>query len=69
MTTLVLVLKKIESDDKTKYNTFYSHSKAETFINENDIDDVCESIYTAILSNLYKSLRKGSAWIIDSVRA
>ena len=27
--TLVLVFKKIESDDKTKYDTFYSHSKAE----------------------------------------
>ena len=25
--TLVLVLKKIESEDKTKCNTFYSHSK------------------------------------------
>ena len=24
----VLVLKKIESEDKTKYDTFYSHSKA-----------------------------------------
>ena len=25
---LVLVLKKIESDDKTKYNTFYSHTRS-----------------------------------------
>ena len=30
MTTLVLVLKNIESEDKTKYDTFYSHLKAET---------------------------------------
>ena len=36
---LVLVLKKIESDDKTKYGTFYSLSKAETIINESDFDD------------------------------
>ena len=34
VTTLVLEFKKIESDDKTKYSTFYSSSKAETVINE-----------------------------------
>ena len=50
MTTPVLVLKKIE----TKYDTFYSYSKAETIINESDTDYVIES-------------GKGSAWIIDSV--
>ena len=52
-TTLVLVLKKIENEDKTKYDTFCSHSKAETIINESDIDDnVFKSIYvTAISSN------------------
>ena len=44
MITLVLVFKMIESEDKTKFDTFYSHSKAETFINESDIDDVFESI-------------------------
>ena len=32
VTTLVLVLKNIESEDKTKYDTFYSHLKAETII-------------------------------------
>ena len=37
--TLFLELKKIESDDKRKYSTFYSHSKAETVINKSDIDD------------------------------
>ena len=34
--TLFLVFKKIESDDKTKYDTFYS--KAEIIINENDVE-------------------------------
>ena len=53
--TLVLVLKKIENEDKTKYDTFYSHSKAETIINESDIDDVFESIYTTVISNIQKS--------------
>ena len=33
MTTLVLVVQKKESNDKTKYDTFYSHWKAETRIN------------------------------------
>ena len=57
MTTLVLVFKKIESEDKTKYYTFYSNSKAEIIINENDID-VFESIYTTIISTIQKSLGK-----------
>ena len=67
MTKLVLVLKKIESADKTKYDTFYSHSKSETFINESDINDAFKSIYTTIISNIQKSLGKDLGWIIDSV--
>ena len=67
VTTLVLVFKKIESEGKTKYGTFYSNSKAEIIINESDIDDIFESVYTTIISNIQKSLGKGSGWIIDSV--
>ena len=55
MTTLVLVLKKIESEDKTKYDIFYSSSKIELIINENDIDDVFQSIYLQ-LHQIYKDL-------------
>ena len=66
MTTLVLVFKKIESD-KTMYGTFYSNSNAETVTNENDIDDVFQSVYTTIIRNIQKSLAKGSGWIINSV--
>ena len=51
VTTLVLEFKKIESDDKTKYDTFHLHSRAETIINDNNIDDVFESMYTTIISN------------------
>ena len=65
--TLVLEFKNIKSDNKIKYDTFYSNSKAETFINESNIDDVFELIYTTITSNIQKSLGKGSDWIIDSV--
>ena len=67
MTTLVLVFKKIESEDKTKYDNFYSSSKAEIIINESDIDDVFQSICTTIIPIIQKSLGKGSGWIIDSV--
>ena len=56
MRALVLEIKKIESDDEAKYNTFCSNSKAKTVINESDIDDVFESIYG--MSNLKKSLGK-----------
>ena len=67
VTTLVLVFKKTEIDDKTKYYIFFSNSKAEIIINESDMADVFESIYTTIISNIQKSLGKGSGWIIDLV--
>ena len=60
MATLVSVLKKIETEDETKYYANYSHSKTETIINESDIDDnLFNSVYTAVISNIKKSLRKG----------
>ena len=52
MTTLVLVFKKKESDDKRKYHTFYSNSIGEAIINESDNDDVSESFYTTVISNI-----------------
>ena len=66
MATLVLLFKKIESENKTTYDTFYSNSKAEIIISESDIDDVFGSIYTTVISNIQKSLGKG-CWITDSV--
>ena len=60
MSTLVLEFKKIESDDKIKCNTFCLNSKAETIINESDMDDVFESIYTTIISRIHQSLGKCS---------
>ena len=59
VTTLVILFKKIESDDETKYSTFYSNSKAEAVVNESNIDDIFQSIYTTIMSNIQKSLEKG----------
>ena len=56
LTTLVLVFKKIEREDKTLYNhTFYSNSKAEKIINDSDIESIFESIYTTLISNIRKS--------------
>ena len=52
LSTLVLVFKKIESEYKTKYDNFYSNSKAEIIINDSDIDNVFESICTTIISNM-----------------
>ena len=67
MKSLVLACKKIECEDKTKYDTFYSQSKTETNISESDINDGFKSIYTIIISNIQKHLGKGSGWIIASV--
>ena len=66
MITLVSVFKKIESEDKAKYDSFYSSSTAE-IINKSGIDNVLKSVYTAITTSIQKSLGKGSDWIIDSV--
>ena len=61
LTTLVLVFKKIEREDKTLYNdTFYSNSKAEKIINDSDIESIFESIYTTLMSNIWKSWGKVS---------
>ena len=65
--TLILVFIKIESKDNTKYDNFYSTSKAEIIINESDIDDVFESIYSTVILNIQKPLGNCSSWIIDSV--
>ena len=67
MTTLVFVFKKMEKEDKRKYDNFYSSSKAEIIKNESDIDDVFQSVYTTIITNIQKILGKGSGWIIDSI--
>ena len=65
VTILVLVFKKMESKDKTKYGN--SSSKAEIMIVESDIENVFKSIYATIITNTQKSLGKGSHWIIYSV--
>ena len=57
----------MEKNDNTKYSIFYTNLKAEIIINESDIDDVFKSICSTIISNIQKSLRRGSGWVTDSV--
>ena len=54
MTALVLVFENIESEDKTKYDTFYSNSKAEIIINETLMMYLNQSILK--LYQTYKNL-------------
>ena len=67
MTNLVLVFKKIERENKTKSDNFYSNFEAEIIINKIDIDDPFLSIYTTIIWNLQKSSGKGSRLLIQSL--
>ena len=46
VTTIVLMYKKIDTNDKTKYENSYSRSKPEIIINESYIDDLFQSMYT-----------------------
>ena len=61
------MFEKVKSEDKTKYDTFFSISKAGIVINESDIDDVFQLIYTTVIQNMRKSLGKRSGLIIDSI--
>ena len=57
VTTLVLVLTKIESKNKTKYDNFYSSSKAVTvIIIESEIKNVTRIIIQEELQKLTKIL-------------
>ena len=61
------MLKEIKSEDKTKYDNFYSSSKAGIIISESDNDDVFQSVYTTIITNIESYLGKGWGYIIVSV--
>ena len=67
VTTLVLEFKELKIYDETKYSTFYLFSQGETVINDSDIGNLFESVYSKIISNIQQLLGKGSDWIIDSI--
>ena len=56
VTTLVLVIEKIERKYKTKYDNFYSNSKPEVIINESDIDALMMCLNQSILQ-LYQTYK------------
>ena len=58
MRTLFLEFKKVWNDDDTKYTAFYPSSNTEIITNERDIDDIFESMYITIISNIEKFLEK-----------
>ena len=60
VTALVLVFENIESEDKTRYENFYSSSKGEIIMNESDIDSMFQSIHTTIIIRIQKFPGKGS---------
>ena len=64
MTKLVLVSKKIESEDKRKCDNSYASSKAEIIINESHIDDVFQPIHTIIITGIQISLGKVQAGLL-----
>ena len=45
---------------RTLYRTFYSNSKAETIIDESNIEDVFESVFSTFITNIQKSSGQGS---------
>ena len=47
--------------------TLFIQTQAEIIIYESDTDDIFESIYTTIISNIQKSLGKGSGLLIQSL--
>ena len=68
MINLVSEFQKIESADETKCSTFYSKPNAELIINEQDFDDVFESIYITVISNIEKFPGKSLIWFLHPVR-
>ena len=65
VTALVLEFKKMQSEEKTMHNTFYSNSKAKAIINGSDIGYLFKSIYITITSNIQKSIGKSSSFNIS----
>ena len=49
-TAVVLEFKNIQCNNKIKYDTFYLNPKAETFINESEIDHVFGFMFTNRIS-------------------
>ena len=59
------MFKETESKDKTKFDNFYLSLEAEVVINQSTLIMCFNRLF--YISNIRKSVEKGSDWIIDSV--
>ena len=59
------MFKETESKDKTKFDNFYLSLEAEVVINQSALIMCFNRLF--YISNIRKSLEKGSDWITDSV--
>ena len=59
------MFKETESKDKTKFDNFYLSLEAEVVINQSALIMCFNRLF--YISNIRKSVEKGSDWIIDSV--
>ena len=48
------MFKKMEREDKMEYGNFYLSQQAEININENDIGDVFQLIYTTAITKIFR---------------
>ena len=60
-----MLFKETESKDKTKFDNFYLSLEAEVVINQSTLIMCFNRLF--YISNIRKSVEKGSDWIIDSV--
>ena len=65
--TLVLQFQETESNDETKYSTFYLSQRLKKQLLMRVDWYVFESSYRTIISNIQKRLGKGLVCIIDSI--
>ena len=66
--TLKLTFRQELENSKIKYSLLiFFNSKAQTVVNDLDIDDSSETSNQIILSKVQKWLSKDSGWIIESV--
>ena len=59
------MFKETESKDKTNFDNFYLSLEAEVVINQSTLIMCFNRLF--YISNIRKSVEKGSDWIIDSV--
>ena len=65
--TLEVTFEKYSPDDEITIKTVYFNCKAQTIINEGQIEPALESSTQEILNNIAKWISEGSNWTIQSI--